>query len=121
MVHTLILVGLVPIPYTTRPNFDFTAAVTNVLKSNTATWWRWEAIDQVNCRAGADVAATLKHSFNAGNQINARSPMNTGMGNGIVLASNGKPRLKVQNPSNPSTQCYVRASSNFIQAVRLGF
>jgi hypothetical protein len=110
-----------PVPYTTTPDFDFTAAVANVLKSNTATWWRWTAIDSVNCRAGAGVANTLKHSFKAGNEMNARSPMSTGMGNGIVLASDGKPWLKVQNPSNPTTQCYVRASTNFIQPFRLGF
>jgi hypothetical protein len=89
-----------PVPYTTTPDFDFTA---------------------VNCRAGAGVANTLKHSFKAGNEMNARSPMSTGMGNGIVLASDGKPWLKVQNPSNPTTQCYVRASTNFIQPFRLGF
>ena len=27
-----------PLPYTRTPNFDFTAAVANVLKNNTATW-----------------------------------------------------------------------------------
>jgi|GEM_PF-3115427 len=47
--------------------------------------------------------------------------MSTGMGNGIVLDGNGKPWLKVQNPNSPTTQCYVRASTNFIQPVRLGF
>jgi hypothetical protein len=112
-----------PLPYTTAPDFDFTASVVNVLKSNTATWWRWHTTGPVNCRASASASSSIMHSFTAyyGDPLNARSPMSTGMGNGIVLASNGKPWLKVQNPSSPTTQCYVRASSNFILPVRLGF
>jgi hypothetical protein len=110
-----------PLPYTTAPNFDFTAPVANVLKSNTATWWRWRAIDPVNCRAGAGTNNNILYSFTVGQSINARSPMSTGTGNGIVLDSSGKPWMKVQNPGNLTTQCYIRANTNFILPIRLGF
>lgn len=112
-----------PLPYTVQPNFDFTAPVVNVLKSNTATWWRWQSIDPtpLNCRAGAGSNNSILYSFTQRQQINARSPISTGTGNGIVLDINGKPWMKVQNPNSPTTQCYVRANSDFIQAQRLGF
>ena len=112
-----------PLPYTTTPNFDFTAAVANVLKNNTATWWHWEIIAPVICRSGPGTSNSIVYSFtsNRGEQINARSPMSTGIGNGTVSDGNGKPWLKVRNPNSPTTQCYVRASTNFIQPVRLGF